>query len=150
MLRYSYLMDFYYFVICKCMSTTVHVNGTVILFLIMWLNVTIVTSCDSLFVIFSSLKLENGLKKHVQNSTEIIYGFIELVVIFYFLEDVINPFPRYSQLFLKTNILVISYKYQGNNFCIIFKNFFFFPLFVFLYSQWKTYPRKSVNEFTYL
>ena len=150
MLRYSYLMDFYYFVICKCMSTTVHVNGTVILFLIMWLNVTIVTSCDSLFVIFSSLKLENGLKKHVQNSTEITYGFIKLVVIFYFLEDVINPFPRYSQLFLKTNILVISYKYQGNNFCIIFKIFFFFPLFVFLYSQWKTYPRKSVNEFTYL
>ena len=132
------------------MSTTVHVNGTVILFLIMWLNVTIVTSCDSLFVIFSSLKIENGLKKHDQNSTEIIYGFIKLVVIFYFLEDVINPFPRYSQLFLKTNILVISYKHQGNNFCIIFKNFFFFPLFVFLYSQWKTYPRKSVNEFTYL
>ena len=132
------------------MSTTVHVNGTVILFLIMWLNVTIVTSCDSLFVIFSSLKIENGLKKHVQNSIEIIYGFIKLVAIFYFLEDVINPFPRYSQLFLKTNILLISYKYQGNNFCIIFKNFFFFPLFVFLYSQWKTYPRKSVNEFTYL
>ena len=54
MLRYSYCMDFfYYLVMCKCMSTTVRVNGTVqfTFFLIMRLNVTIVSSCALLTVI---------------------------------------------------------------------------------------------------
>ena len=38
---------------CKCMSTTVRVNGTAqfTFFLIMRLNIAIVTSCDSLIVI---------------------------------------------------------------------------------------------------
>ena len=47
---------FYYFVMFKCMSTTVRVDGTVqfILFFVMRLNITIVTSCDSLIVIFVS------------------------------------------------------------------------------------------------
>ena len=56
------------------MSTTVRVNGTVqfTFFLIMRLNITIVASCDLLIVIlvnliFSSLKPEKELKKHVWN-----------------------------------------------------------------------------------
>ena len=55
---------------CKCMIITVRVNGTVqfTFFLVVRLNITISTSCDSLIVIiFSSLKLANGLKKHVRN-----------------------------------------------------------------------------------
>ena len=45
---------FTYFVMCKCMRSFFHVNGTVqfTFFLIMRLNTTIVTSCDSLIVIF--------------------------------------------------------------------------------------------------
>ena len=41
---------------CECMSTTVHVNGTVQItfFWVMRLNITIVISCDSLVVIFVS------------------------------------------------------------------------------------------------
>ena len=67
---------------CKSMSTTVRVNGNAQFnfFLVIRLNISVVTSCDSLTVtnvnlIFSSLKLENGLKKHVRNvedSNEII------------------------------------------------------------------------------
>ena len=65
------------------------------MFLIMRLNITIGTSCDSLIVIlviFSSLKLENGLKKHIRNVARINYGFAELVVIIltrYKIQDVI-------------------------------------------------------------
>ena len=47
-------MDFlHYLVKCKCMGTTGGVNGTVQFnyFLAMSLNITIVTSCDSLIVI---------------------------------------------------------------------------------------------------
>ena len=57
---------------CKFMSTTVCVNGTVqfTFFLIMRLNITIVT-CN---LIFSSSKLENGLKKHAKSITRIKYG----------------------------------------------------------------------------
>ena len=92
-------MDFYYLVMCKCMSTTVRVNGTVqfTFFLVMRLNITIVTSCDSLIVIlvtliFSSLKLENELKKDVRNVARIKYGFVEIVVILFLLiQDVIIP-----------------------------------------------------------
>ena len=45
---------FYCFVMCKCMSSTVCVDGTVefTFFLVIRLNITIVTSCDSLIVIF--------------------------------------------------------------------------------------------------
>ena len=51
---------YYYFVMCKCMSTTVHVNGTIqftfflimvlniTIITIMILNITIITSCDAL------------------------------------------------------------------------------------------------------
>ena len=81
------------------MSTTVCVNGTVQFtsFLVMRLNITIVMSCDSLIVIinliFSSLKLENGLKKYVWNVTRMKYEFVELVVIlFTFIQDVIKLF----------------------------------------------------------
>ena len=44
---------FYYLVMRKCMSSTVRVNGTVqvTFFLTMRLNITIVTSCDSLILI---------------------------------------------------------------------------------------------------
>ena len=44
---------FYYLVMCKYMSTTVRVNGTVqsTFFLVMRLNITIVTSCNLLIVI---------------------------------------------------------------------------------------------------
>ena len=69
------------------MSTTVHVNGTgqFTFFLVVILNITIVTSCDSLTVILVPyiIKLEHGLKNHVQNVDEINYGFVELVVIFF-------------------------------------------------------------------
>ena len=75
------------------MSTTVRVNSTVqfTFFLIMRFNITIVTSCDSLILMlvpctFSSLKLENGLKKkHVRNIAKIKYGFVELVAILFVL-----------------------------------------------------------------
>ena len=69
------------------MSTTVRGNGTVqfTFFFIMRLNITIITSCDSLIVIlvtyFLMMKLEKGLKKHVQNVARIKNGFVELVVI---------------------------------------------------------------------
>ena len=45
---------------------------------------TIVTSCDSLIVIliFSTLILENELKRHVRNVAGIKCGFVKLVVIF--------------------------------------------------------------------
>ena len=69
------------------MSTTVRGNGTAqfTFFFIMRLNITIITSCDSLIVIlvtyFLMMKLEKGLKKHVQNVARIKNGFVELVVI---------------------------------------------------------------------
>ena len=69
------------------MSTTVRGNGTVqfTFFFIMRLSITIITSCDSLIVIletyFLIIKLENGLKKHVQNVARIKNGFVKLVVI---------------------------------------------------------------------
>ena len=56
------------------MSTIVRVSGTIqfTLFLVMMLNIiTIATSCDALAntytLIFSSLKPENGLKKHIRS-----------------------------------------------------------------------------------
>ena len=47
---------FHHLVMCKRMSTTVCVNGTVkfIFFLVMRLNITIVKSCDSLIVILAT------------------------------------------------------------------------------------------------
>ena len=66
------------------MSTSVCVNGSIqfTFFLVIRLNITTVTSCDWLMIIFFSLKLENSLWKHVQNVPEIKYGFVKLVVIF--------------------------------------------------------------------
>ena len=75
---------------CKCYSITVYVNDTVqFTFLLVrrW-NITVATSYGSLIVIFaynfvfSSLKLENGLKKYVRNVAEMKHGFVKLVVIF--------------------------------------------------------------------
>ena len=78
---------------CKCMSTTVRVNGTVqfTFYLIVRMNITIITSCDSLIAIlvtyfFFIIKLENGLKKHVRNIARIKQGFVELVVILFALD----------------------------------------------------------------
>ena len=49
--------------------------------------------CNTCNLIFSSLKLENGLKKHVRNVARIKYEFVELVVIlFIFIQDVIMLF----------------------------------------------------------
>ena len=64
------LLLFCYDYFVMSMSTTDRVNGTVqfTFFLVMKLNITIATSCDSPF---SSLKLENGLKKYVQIFAEI-------------------------------------------------------------------------------
>ena len=66
-------------------------NGTLqfTFFLAMRLNITIVTSCDynPCNLISSSLKLENGLKKHFQNVARIKYGFVELVVILFTFGD---------------------------------------------------------------
>ena len=77
---------------CKCMGTTLCVNGSAQFtsFFAKKFNTTIVTSFDSLFVntfnlIFSPLKFENGLQKHVRNVARTKYGFINLVVIDYFL-----------------------------------------------------------------
>ena len=39
--------------------------------------------CNTCKLIFSSLELENGLKKHVGNVTWIKYGFVELVLILF-------------------------------------------------------------------
>ena len=76
-------MEFLLIFHVQFMSTTICVNGTVqfTFFLVMRLNITIVTSCDSLILIpvtliISSLKLENGLKKHARNVAEIKYEFV--------------------------------------------------------------------------
>ena len=73
---------------CKCMSTTVCVNGTVQFYFLLdqeiqhyyyhGLRFTYSNNCN---LFFSSLKPENGLKKQVQNVTRIKHGFVELVVI---------------------------------------------------------------------
>ena len=63
-------------------------------------NIIIIMSCDSLIVIlvtyfFSSLNLENGLKKHVQNVARIKRGFVELVLILFTLNtgcDYVIPY----------------------------------------------------------
>ena len=41
--------------------------------------------CNTCTLIFLSLKLESGMKKHVRNVFEIKYGFVKLVVIFFLL-----------------------------------------------------------------
>ena len=68
-----------------CMDTTVYVNGTVqFTFFLgheneyyhchkLWF-----AYCNTCTFIFSSLKLKNGLKKHVRNIDEIKYGFVKL------------------------------------------------------------------------
>ena len=71
---------------CKYMSTTVRGDGTVqfTFFFIMRLNITIITSCDSLVILvtnFFIINLENELKKHVCNIAGIKHEFVELVVI---------------------------------------------------------------------
>ena len=98
MLRYSYWMDFfYYLVICKCISTTVRVNDTAWFGTFEWhfllcheieyyhCHKLWFAHCNPCNVIFSSLKLGNGLKKYVWNVARIKYGFVELVVILFLL-----------------------------------------------------------------
>ena len=104
------------------MSTTVRANGTVqfTFFSVMRLNITIVKNCDSLNCnpcnsIFSLLKLENGLKKHVGNVATIKYGFVELVVILSLLmQDVILWFLL---VFAKRAILNV---WQGSEYASVF------------------------------
>ena len=62
-------------------------------------SISLVQCCDSVIVIlvpyfFSSLKLENGMKKHVRSVTKIKYDFVKLVVIFFLLfgrDDYVIP-----------------------------------------------------------
>ena len=59
-------MDFsYYLVMCKCMSTTVRVNGTVrfTFLFVMKMNITIVTSCDLLHCNPSNLDISDKVLK---------------------------------------------------------------------------------------
>ena len=63
---------FYYFVMCKCMRPTFCINGTI---QYVFLSVTRLLDCNTCTLTFSALKLENGLKKHVRNVTEIKCGF---------------------------------------------------------------------------
>ena len=100
------------------MSTIVYVNGTAkfTFFFAMRFNITIVTNCDSLIVIhipyvfgtlrFSSLKLENTMKKHVQNIAELKYGFLKLVVICLF-------FTRSDHMIPYLNIILVILKMRA-------------------------------------
>ena len=76
------------------MSTTVRVNSIVqfTLFLVMRLNITIVTSCNSHFVILAILAWK-WTEERVRNVVRIKYGFAKLVVILLLLiQDVIMSF----------------------------------------------------------
>ena len=82
MLRYSYWIDF-----CHVFLSSVRVWGR--LFALMVLFNLLFLYCDSCTLIFSSLKLGNGLKIHFdgkekkkKNFSEIKYVFVKLVVIF--------------------------------------------------------------------
>ena len=75
---------------CKCISTTVRVNGT-LFFIYFFLGHEIehyhchelwFGYCNTCTLMFSSLNHKNGLKKHVWNITKIKYIFVKLVVIF--------------------------------------------------------------------
>ena len=107
---------------CKCMSTAVCVNDTVqfTFFLIMRFNTTIIKSYDSLIVIivtqfFSSLKFQNGLKKHVRNIARIKHGFVELVVILFTLNtrcDYVIPYDFSNKSFCFAQFLSSNSKYK--------------------------------------
>ena len=49
----TFLMWVNEYFLCKCLSTTVYINGTVqfTFFLVMRLNITTATSCDSLIIL---------------------------------------------------------------------------------------------------
>ena len=65
----------------KCISTTVRVYSIDLLcYKIEKYHITYCITCN---LIFLSLKLENGLKKHVRNVAEIKYGIVKLVLIFF-------------------------------------------------------------------
>ena len=72
-------MDFLLFVMWKCMSTSVRVNGIVELafLLVMRLNIIIVTwyftYYNTCILIFPLLNLENGPKKHVRRNKICIF-----------------------------------------------------------------------------
>ena len=118
------------------MSTTFCANGTVgfTFFFVMRLNITIVTSyhCYHLLIvilvtyIFSSLKLENWLKKHVSNVAKVKYGFVKLVaILFPLIQDVIMWFLLIYQVMVQKaprmdpNIREISFKYNQVRFLSI-------------------------------
>ena len=65
----------------KCISTTVRVCS--IDLLCYKIEKDHITYCITCNLIFLSLKLENGLKKHVRNVAEIKYGIVKLVLIFF-------------------------------------------------------------------
>ena len=65
------------------MSITVHVNGTVQFTFFLVMNLYLLIVILILVILFSSFKLENGLKKHVQNVVRKKYGVVELVVILF-------------------------------------------------------------------
>ena len=77
----------YYFVIYKCMNITVRYNSTVqfTFFLVMRLNINIISKCPSFFVIlvcFLSLKFENGIRNTFEASLKNKISLVILVVIF--------------------------------------------------------------------
>ena len=76
---------FIIFFICKRMSTTVWVDGTVqfTFFLTEHYHCDALrfAYCHTCTLMFLSLKLENGPKKYVQNVAEVKHGFVKLVVI---------------------------------------------------------------------
>ena len=57
------------------------------------------TYCNTCNLIFLSLKLENGLKKHVRNVARMKHGFVELFVILFALNtrcDYVIPYFTYT------------------------------------------------------
>ena len=90
----SFLLNgiFYYLAMCKCVSTTARVNGTFQFSFFLdneikhyYCRELWFIFCNTCNWIFSSLMLENGLKKHVQIVVRIKHEFVKLVVILFIL-----------------------------------------------------------------
>ena len=64
--------------------------------------------CNPSNLIFSSLKLENGLKKHVRNVARIKYEFVELVVILVTFNTIVFQDFGYFLFFSPEQFLVCS------------------------------------------
>ena len=66
-------------------------------------------------ITFSSLKLENGLKKHVRNVARIKYGFFELVVIlFTYYGSFIKKFTSLSHKIFENSTVTVKSKTLKN------------------------------------